>query len=58
MNSTLGKLGAFALVLLALSATGQAAEPSPQRVSLDISGHPYKGPSNAPVTLVVFSDYL
>jgi hypothetical protein len=35
-----------------------AAETAEPRVSVDISGHPYKGPLNAPVTVVVFSDYL
>jgi protein-disulfide isomerase len=37
------------------AATTVSAEP---RVSVDISGHPFKGPADAPVTLVVFSDYL
>jgi len=35
-----------------------AAETAEPRASIDISGHPFKGPADAPVTLVVFSDYL
>ena len=35
-----------------------AAETAQPQVSIDISGHPFKGPADAPVTMVVFSDYL
>jgi protein-disulfide isomerase len=29
-----------------------------ERQVIDISGHPFKGPANAPVTVIVYSDYL
>ncbi|NTU59846.1 MAG: hypothetical protein HGA98_02180 [Deltaproteobacteria bacterium] len=46
------------LGVLLLSGLGGAAENAAPRVTLDLSGHPVKGPANAPVTVVVFSDYL
>ena len=46
------------LITFLLAATGMAAEPAGPRVNIDISGHPFQGPVNAPVTVVVFSDYL
>jgi hypothetical protein len=50
---------AVAILTLALFAvSGEAAEQAGPRATIDISGHPFKGPANAPVTVVVFSDYF
>lgn len=46
------------LITVVFAALGFAAEQAQPRVAVDISGHPYRGPVNAPVTVVVFSDYL
>lgn len=35
-----------------------AAEQAEPRVTIDLSGHPVRGAVDAPVTVVVFSDYL
>ena len=45
----------FVVLFAALGKTAEQAEP---RATIDISGHPYKGPANAPVTVVVFFDYF
>jgi protein-disulfide isomerase len=50
-------LSALLIVILCVAGGATAAEAEP-RVAVDISGHPFKGPVNAPVTVVVFSDYL
>jgi hypothetical protein len=50
-------LAATATLFLAALSCGAAEQPNP-RVLIDISGHPFKGPADAPVTMVVFSDYL
>ena len=49
-------LAAF-LIISCCASFSVAGEKEP-RVKIDISGHPYLGLENAPVTLVVFSDYL
>ena len=49
---------ATALFIALCAALGMAAEQAEARVAIDISGHPFTGPANAPVTVVVFSDYL
>jgi hypothetical protein len=46
------------LMFLILSALGAMAGQEAPRASIDIGNHPYKGPANAPVVRVVFSDYL
>jgi len=46
------------LITVLFTAVGMAAETVEPRVTIDIAGHPFKGPVNAPVTVVVFSDYL
>ena len=52
------------LVLLAVTAViqilsfGSIAFAADERPAIDISGHPIKGPANALVTVIVFSDYL
>ena len=46
------------LVTVLFAGLGMASEPAGRRTKVDISGHPFKGPVNAPVTVVVFSDYL
>jgi len=46
------------LAVLLFAAWGAAAEQAEPRVNIDLSGHPVRGPANAPVTVVVFSDYL
>ncbi|MBI5446802.1 MAG: hypothetical protein HY900_37010 [Deltaproteobacteria bacterium] len=58
MKRTTRKAAGLGLILLSLAASGLAAERAVPRVSIDFSGHPFKGPADAPVTLVVFSDYL
>lgn len=45
------------LIVMIFSALGVVAQEAP-RASIDISKHPYKGPANAAVVMVVFSDYL
>ena len=52
------RLLAAVLITVLFAATGMAAGPAEPRVNIDISGHPFQGPVNAPVTVVVFSDYL
>ena len=46
------------LIVVVSAALSMAGEPAKTRVSVDISNHPFKGPVNAPVVMVVFSDYL
>lgn len=46
------------IMVILFSGLVAAAEQAEPRVTIDISGHPFKGPANAPVTVVVFSDYL
>ena len=58
MKKYLFHVFAVILSILLCSALSGAAEKSEPRETIDISGHPYTGPDNAPVTLVVFSDYL
>jgi len=58
MKRTLIQSLAILLITVLFAAVGRAAEPAEARVSIDIAGHPFRGPVNAPVTVVVFSDYL
>ena len=46
------------LISVLFASLAMAAQQLEPRVSIDISGHPIMGPVNAPVTVVVFSDYL
>jgi len=46
------------LVVVLFSSAGSAVELAGPQVQIDISNHPFKGPAAAPVTVVVFSDYL
>ena len=46
------------LISVLFAALTMAVEQAEPRVKIDISGHPFKGPVNAPVSVVVFSDYL
>jgi hypothetical protein len=46
------------MAVFCCAAWGIAAESAEPRATIDISGHPFKGAVNAPVTVVVFSDYL
>ena len=54
----------YLLVLMVLALAwqfngiGAAAITADARQKIDISGHPVKGPGNAGVTVIVFSDYL
>ena len=50
-------LAAMVIVCL-FAAWGEAAEQAGPRATIDISQHPFRGPANAPVTVVAFSDYL
>jgi protein-disulfide isomerase len=58
MNRTLIQALAATIMIFLSAALGTASERAEPRVPIDISGHPYRGPVNAPVTVVVFSDYL
>jgi protein-disulfide isomerase len=58
MTRALIRAVAATMMIMACAAMGMAAEQADPRVTLDIAGHPYAGPANAPVTVVVFSDYL
>lgn len=49
---------AIALSIIMCAAQSTAAEKPEPRVAIDITGLPFAGLANAPVTLVVFSDYL
>jgi protein-disulfide isomerase len=57
-KSVIRALSAVILTVLFSVAVSWAAEPAEPRVPVDISGHPFKGPADAPVVVVVFSDYL
>jgi protein-disulfide isomerase len=46
------------LISVVFTSPAMAAQQVEPRVTIDISGHPIMGPVNAPVTVVVFSDYL
>jgi protein-disulfide isomerase len=48
-------LTAFLIQFAGIGAKAVAAE---ERQVIDITGHPVKGTANAPVTVIVFSDYL
>ena len=56
-KNVIQKLAAILIVIL-FAALGAAAEQAEPRATIDISGHPFKGPANAPVTVVVFFDYF
>ena len=58
MKRTLILAVAVILTIMPFAALGTAAEQAEPRVPIDISGHPFKGPATAPITVVVFSDYL
>jgi len=58
MKRTLIQSLASMLMVILFSGLVAAVEQAEPRVTIDISGHPFKGPANAPVTVVVFSDYL
>lgn len=49
---------ALTIILIVLSAGLVSAAEQEPKVTIDIAGHPFTGPANAPVTVVVFSDYL
>ena len=46
------------MIIISCATLGTAAEQAAPRVAIDISSHPFRGPVNAPITVVVFSDYL
>jgi protein-disulfide isomerase len=58
MRKNLIRTLATVLISVLFAALAMAAEQAEPRVTIDISGHPIRGPVNAPVTVVVFSDYL
>jgi protein-disulfide isomerase len=58
MKKSLTRIMAAMLIVVLTSALAVAAGQDAARAKVDISGHPFKGPVNAPVTVVVFSDYL
>ena len=57
MNRTLSLSIAAVFCILLYAGLGTAGAQE-SRVPIDISAHPSLGLENAPVTLVVFSDYL
>jgi hypothetical protein len=58
MKKTLIQALLATLIILLCAAWGKAVEQPESRAAIDTSGHPFTGPGNAPVTVVVFSDYL
>lgn len=58
MKRTITQALAAIMTVILLPAMGMTAEQTEPRVNIDIAGHPYTGLANAPITLVVFSDYL
>ena len=58
MRKNLFRTLATVLISLSFTAVALAAETTEPRVKLNLAGHPIMGPVNAPVTVVVFSDYL
>jgi protein-disulfide isomerase len=58
MNKTLRQILVAIAITVLYAASATAAEKAEPRVTIDLSGHPIKGPATAPVTVVVFSDYL
>ena len=58
MRKNLILILATILISVLCASPAMAAQQLEPRVSIDISGHPIMGPVNAPVTVVVFSDYL
>ena len=51
-------LPALLMVLMGATWGGAAEKADNPRVTIDLAGHPVKGPASAPVSMVVFSDYL
>ena len=58
MRKNLILILATALISVLFASQAMAAQHVEPRMNIDISGHPIMGPANAPVTVVVFSDYL
>ncbi|MFA7403613.1 MAG: hypothetical protein WC007_06445 [Pelobacteraceae bacterium] len=58
MKKTLIQTLLATLIILLCAAWGMAVEQPEPRAAIDTAGHPFTGPRNAPVTVVVFSDYL
>lgn len=58
MRRTVRSAVALTLIFLSLPLVGAAAELTVPPVAIDLSGHPFRGPADAPVTIVDFFDYL
>lgn len=58
MKRTIIQALAAIMTVVFLPAVGMTAEQTEPRVNINIAGHPYMGLAIAPITLVVFSDYL
>jgi len=58
MKRTLLQTVAVIMTIFLFSAWNAEAEQKATRVNIDISKLPFKGSANAPVVMVVFSDYL
>jgi hypothetical protein len=58
MRRLISLLPAIFIALVTFTWAAGAAENAEPRVKVNLAGHPIRGPVNAPVTMVVFSDYL
>lgn len=58
MKKILIKAVSATMFMLFCAVSGMAAAQPEPRAAIDISNHPFTGPESAPVTVVVFSDYL
>lgn len=58
MKRTLIRTLSATLMIFLCAAWGVAVEQSESRAVIDVSSHPFTGVEHAPVTVVVFSDYL
>lgn len=58
MARTLIRTAMLIMTAILFSAPGAVAGQETPRAALDIANHPFKGPENAPVVMVAFSDYL
>ncbi|HJV33757.1 hypothetical protein [Geomonas sp.] len=57
MRRFISLIPAILIAIVTLTWTAAVAKAEP-RVNVNLSGHPIRGAANAPVTIVVFSDYL
>lgn len=58
MKMKLTQMRALLLIAVLYAAISMAPKQAEARATINIAGHPSKGLDNAPITLVVYSDYL